>query len=553
MGEDLRWEHGERYLQLLADSELLVGAVDDSGMVVDANDAARRRFRLDERGALSTADLFPAGLFLEYYDRVRPALVANGTWRGRVEMLDADGQPFTVDLVVHGGVGPAGEVRWLTMAALEVDRPGDAVGSGDRWRDARTGLAAGPLLDDHLTRALARARRTGEGVGVLVLDVLGHASEAALGRAADAIEESVRPGDLVARLDDRRFVLVLEPLGAPGELGDVSQRCRRAVRNADGPDALDVSMGHTIGRANDDAVSVLGRAEKAAEVARRIGPGTSRGVVGALVPHDEARAAIGAELAVALSHGQLGLEWVPVARLDDRSALAWEVLPLWRSAQLPGTHGRQLFEVARSVDLLQPLVDHLVRRTIAALLDWRRRRGAVPPAVLLDLPSETLLGPSVLGRLLDAAQQAGLPADLVAVKVADDQLARSPELARTVRWMAAEGMPVAVGGLGAGLSSLPTIAATRPRLVELDETLVHHSGQDGRRELLAAVIAAAREMGTVVGAAGVTDNDVAAELAAIGVEVARGRWAGRPVHGRTADRRVPTVRVDADGRVSDPS
>ncbi|MEM9608687.1 MAG: EAL domain-containing protein [Actinomycetota bacterium] len=532
-----------RRLDLLAASELLIGEVDGEGRVVNANATARRRFGFDDGVAMTTADIFPDELFLEYYERVRPALVANGTWRGRVQMIDATGTPFDVDLVVHGGVGPGGEIRWLTMAGLEVDAPGP---TGERqaaagWRDATTGLAGEHLLGDHLRRSLARSQRSGTGVGVLVLDLLGSAPPELLGRGADAIEGAVRPGDVVARVDRQRFVLVLEPIGQPGELSELSQRCRKAVRDI--PDSeLDVTMGHTIGRTHDDADEVLERALRAADVAARIGPGTSRGVVGSVVPHDDARNAVGTELAVALSHGRIGLDWVPIVGLADRQAVAWEVVPTWRSAHLPGLHGAQLFDVARTVDLLEPLAEHLVRRCIAAVVDWRTRRASVPPAVLLDLPTEALVGRTVLGLLLDVAQQADLPADLVVVKVLDDQLARSPDLERTVRWMNAEGMPLAIAGVGDGVSSLQALAGARPTMLEIGEVAASRGGEVGA-SAVAAAVALGDVLDVAVSAAGVDDAATAVRLQAAGVVQGRGRWAGRPVHGRTADRKVPTIRV----------
>ena len=542
--------HGEqsaqRYLALLEHADLLAGIVDAQGLVTDANLAARRRFGLDERGPVTTADVFPAELFVEYYERVRPAIVAGNPWRGRVQMVDADGQRFAVDLVVSGGLGPGGEVEWLCMLGMELE-PGVRADVGvldDAWRDARTGLAGEALLAEHLQKSLARIDRTAGAIGVLVVDVRGSSEEVVLARAGDAIAQAVRPGDVVARVRSERFVIVCDPLAEQGRLGDLSSRCRRAVRSSDARGRIDVTTGHTIGRAGDEPDEVFARAIKAAETARRQGPGASRGVVGAVVPHDEARARLASELAIAISHGQLGLQWSPIVRLDDRSPVAWEAQPTWRSSLIGATRGARLHEVARHVDLLEPLVGQTVRRTIRSITGWRDRFRAVPPSVHLELPTESLVDGAIIGQLLDVSHAGELEPDRIKIKVTDDQLARSPELERAVRWMVAEGLPVVIGDLGAGLSALSTIRVVRPAMIELGAVVT--SGllaEDGGVELAAAV-AVGDALGVPVSVAGVDTVEVAERARELGAVAGQGRWAGRPVHGRTADRRVPSARVE---------
>ncbi|MEM9713905.1 MAG: EAL domain-containing protein [Actinomycetota bacterium] len=539
-------ELAQRYLALLAGSELLVGVVDDQGRVVDANDAARRRFGIDDRELVTTADVFPPELFAEYYERVRPALLVGSTWRGRIQMVDGDGERFAVDLVVNGGVGPGGEIEWLCMVGLELDPVvrADVSVLDDAWRDARTGLAGEALLGEHLQKSLARIDRTEGAIGVLVVDVRGSTEEVVLARAGDAIAHAVRPGDVVARVRTERFVIVCDPLAEQGRLGDLSSRCRRAVRASDPRGRLDVTTGHTIGRAGDEPDEVLARSIKAAETARRQGPGASRGVVGAVVPHDEARERLAAELAVAISHGHLGLQWSPIVRLDDRAPVAWEAQPTWRSSLIGTTQGRRLHEVARHVDLLEPTVGQMLRRTVAAISGWRERYRSVPPAVHLELPTESLIEGSIIGQLLDATHAGEVEPELIRIKLTDDQLARSPELERAVRWMVAEGLPIVIGDLGAGLSALSTIRVVRPQLIELGASVTAGLDEPDGGVELAAAVAVGRALGVPISVDGVDTAELAALAASHGAEAGQGRWAGRPVHGRTADRRVPSTRLE---------
>ena len=68
--------------------------------------------------------------------------------------------------------------------------------------------------------------------------------------------------------------------------------------------------------------------------------------------------------------------------------------------------------------------------------------------------------------------------------------------------------------------------------------------EDGGVELAAAV-AVGHALGVPVSVAGLDSAELAERALELGATAGQGRWAGRPVHGRTADRRVPSLRASA--------
>jgi diguanylate cyclase len=104
--------------------------------------------------------------------------------------------------------------------------------------DQLTGTLNRRGMDDALTRELARARRTGKPLSVVVLDVdnfkkindtHGHAAgDAALVHLAKVIKHTVRPTDSIARYGGEEFVIILsETALAEGAL--VAQRLQREL------------------------------------------------------------------------------------------------------------------------------------------------------------------------------------------------------------------------------------------------------------------------------------------------------------------------------------
>jgi len=176
--------------------------------------------------------------------------------------------PRRFECAVHRGHGTSVVIWMLDTSATHpaVARPGP-----DDPVDPLTGLPDHRFALDRLANALGRARRTSPSVGVFVIDVtsferlsreegqaVGHGVLAA---AAHALGRVVRPGDMVARLDDARLVVVCENLNGPRALEAVRNRIEAAVS---GPAMVDGVM-HSI-------EGIVGAAMASAQMAAGAGP-----------------------------------------------------------------------------------------------------------------------------------------------------------------------------------------------------------------------------------------------------------------------------------------
>jgi diguanylate cyclase (GGDEF)-like protein/PAS domain S-box-containing protein len=108
--------------------------------------------------------------------------------------------------------------------------------------DSLTGLANRGLLMEQLRQVLARARRGGENVAVLFLDIdnfkhmndeLGHdAGDRLLQIVAERLRSETRGGEMVARLGGDEFVVVLEGFSDEGRPHEVMRRLTSKVGQA---------------------------------------------------------------------------------------------------------------------------------------------------------------------------------------------------------------------------------------------------------------------------------------------------------------------------------
>ena len=144
-------------------------------------------------------------------------------------------------------------------------------------RDSLTGLANRLLFEEHLSRAIAEADRSGEHMAVLFVDLdgfkaindtYGHAAgDRVLCQMATRLRQGVRRPDSVARLGGDEFAVLVRDVGSSGTL-ELGERLLAAIcapiALADGPASIGASIGVSLfPEHGPDGATLLHRADKA--------------------------------------------------------------------------------------------------------------------------------------------------------------------------------------------------------------------------------------------------------------------------------------------------
>lgn len=398
--------------------------------------------------------------------------------------------------------------------------------------DPLTGLPNRARAIEVMRMALNRARRAGNIIGLLFIDLdgfkqvndtLGHAAgDEVLATAGTRMQKSVREGDVVARLGGDEFVVLLEPVD--DELSAV-RVAERLVADLAEPIQLSTGrqarIGASIGVAiNSDATidpdRLLQEADHAVFRAKAGGRGRVEVFAPSLRAEVERRAAVEAAVVGALRQGTASVRTRPIVDLRSDQPVGEQL-----EVAVPGPDGQSW----PRVDLLP-----LTRGTdkLCDLDSWVLRTG------VLTRPGDGLMLVPVTGRHLGqgtivadvtAALDAGLPPRRLMLLVPTDEVTgiRARDALTQLR---ALGVRTCADSFGADDSGTDRWARAPYDYVRLDGRLLSVGGST---LLLRLTVETANAFGFGVIAPEITTEAEAEVLAAAGCELGLGPlYAGLP-------------------------
>jgi diguanylate cyclase (GGDEF)-like protein len=211
------------------------------------------------------------------------------------------------------------------------------------FHDALTGLANRALFEDRLTHGLAGARRHGNQLAVVFLDLdefktindsLGHATGDDLLRAvARRIASNLRVTDTAARLGGDEFAVLLDMRDDDTPPAEIAARLLAALR---APIALagrelrvNASIGLAIGDGSIGVDDLLRNADTAMYAAKEAGKGRLQVYEDGMHQRVLDRLELTGELQRGLDHGEFEVDYQPIVELDSGQVIGTEALVRW--------------------------------------------------------------------------------------------------------------------------------------------------------------------------------------------------------------------------------
>jgi len=484
-----------------------------------------------------------------YYSEIRGELRHHGRWSGEMWQRRKDGDEFLCAYecsAVQDGTGRH------TLYVLVLNDITEQKRAEQELRylanfDPLTNLPNRTLLAERLSRAIVRARRQGDRIAVLFLDLdrfkdindtLGHAAGDRLLRAAAArLQQLVGKRHTVARLGGDEFTVVLEGLDTPEEADEAA---RGIIAAFEAPLLLeerqDIAITPSIGISlyPDHAqvpTELLKQADTAMYQAKAAGRRTFMRYSEAMDASIRQRASVSGALRKVLDRGELRLVYQPRLSLSQARIVSVEALLRWESpdGEIPPA---EFIPLAEESGLIMEIGEWVLREACHTVAGWQR--DSLPGiGVSVNVSALQLLRsdfPAVVARVLEVT---GLAPRTLELELTESVvMANAPQAADRLQAFRDLGVSLAIDDFGTGYSSLAYLKRLPINTLKIDKEFVDglelgHVSEDAA--ITTTVLAMARSLGLNVVAEGVETEAQLQFLREHDCDEVQGYWLSPPL------------------------
>lgn len=431
-----------------------------------------------------------------------------------------DGHMIPVEVSLSPLESPDGPIVVATVQDITRRKEAGETIRHMAFHDALTGLPNRDLLRDRLDVAVAQARRSGNMVAVIYLDLdrfknindsLGYAAgDVLLQRVGRQLSSLVRDGDTVAKIGGDEFIILLPELAEAGQqVIDVGERVLKRIgrsRTLQGQEILvTASLGISFFPADgDDGEDLLAHADTAMYRAKEEGRNRYAMYHSGMTADIEKRLVMEAELRHALEDGAIVPYFQPQLDVETGRLIGAEALARWHHPHRGIVLPDDFIQVAREAGLSLLLTERVLR-SAADLHAETRNKGLPPMRMAVNLgPVElhTSALPQIVARIL---AQAGMPPEELQVEITEQEAMQDPDLAvEILTALRSTGVQIIVDDFGTGYSSPNYLRRFPVDGVKVDQSFIRDlEDNDEDAALVSAIISMAKSLNLTVVAEGV--------------------------------------------------
>jgi diguanylate cyclase (GGDEF)-like protein len=409
------------------------------------------------------------------------------------------------------------------------------------FHDALTGLPNRALLHDRVGQALLSARRRGERVAVILIDLdrfkevndtLGHRSgDLLLQRIAATMRHALRASDTVARLGGDEFAVLAPAISGPKAAIELAEKLRSAMllpQEVAGVELeVDASIGISLFPDHGDDVDVL---LQRADVAMYLSKKTHVPTVYASEDdhYSPRRLALMGQLRRAIAEEELVVYYQPQAALPGGEIRSVEALVRWQHPTEGLLPPDAFIPLAEHIGLIRPLTLFVLNQALRQCGIWREQ--GIDLRVAVNITGRDLLDlrlPQEVESLLELWQ---VEPGQLELEITESTVLSDPPRARDILIrLHALGVHLAVDDFGAGNSSLGYLKRLPIGVLKIDKSFVLNMEADRDDAVIVkSTIELGHNLGLTVVAEGVEDEHAWRRLHELGCDTIQGFYLGRP-------------------------
>jgi len=481
----------------------------------------------------------------ERYRELWRLLREGHSWKGELESRRKDGERYWEYAYYAPVMDESGEIRHYLAVSEDI-----TLRKQQQQRilhqahfDALTDLPNRFLSLDRLDHAIREARRSGECVALLFLDLddfkkindsLGHeVGDQVLIEAAARLRASVRSGDTVGRLGGDEFVVLLGGLKDPSDALPVVDNLMSRLRDPYRLDGRELVMSVSIGIATypqdgDDVSELLRKADSAMYHAKGEGRNAFSFFTEEMNREVSYRLSLEEQIHGALDRNEFHVVYQPKVNVATGAIVGAEALLRWNNPRLGSVPPDEFIPVAEQTGVIVPLGQFVLQEALAMAARQRKRHDGFHVAV--NLSPRQFRDPNLVGEIEAALRRNQLPSSALELEITEGVLMSGhAHIDDALLKLTGLGVRIAMDDFGTGYSSLSYLREYPFDVLKIDRSFVRDIGEDAAdRELISASIAMAHGLGLEVVAEGVETEEQRAFLHSLRCDCAQGYLFGKP-------------------------
>ena len=390
------------------------------------------------------------------------------------------------------------------------------------YYDALTGLPNRTLLQDHLAKALAGARRRKEKLALLFLDLdgfkdindsLGHSvGDLLLQDVAERLKKWGREQDTVARVGGDEFLILLSDVKDIPDAAVASERLMDAMTGGFIIQGHSLHIGCSIGLSifpehGTDGETLIKNADAAMYSAKNNGRNNFKFFTADMNAQVVERLALESSLRLALDKKQLFLVYQPQMDIATGRITGLEALLRWQQPEMGLVPPDKFIRIAENSGLILPIGEWVLRTACTQARKWQDE-GLPAVTIAVNVSAVQFRQEGFCELIKRALDETGLAPRYLELELTESLLlANADVMLSVVRELKAMGLKLAIDDFGTGYSSLSYLKQFPVSKLKIDRSFVGDLGVNpDDAAITTAIISMAKSLHLKVIAEGVENE-----------------------------------------------
>ena len=371
------------------------------------------------------------------------------------------------------------------------------------YHDPLTGLPNRALLKDRLRKAILDAKRMGEMIQVLFIDLdnfknvndtIGHAKgDQLLKEAAERMLATIRASDTVSRLGGDEFVIISNHIKSTEEMLIIVERLQSAFQK---PFLIDDHSFHitcSIGISmypddGENAETLIRNADLAMYQAKYTGKNVYSTFTREMAHKVKARVQLETEMRDAIGKGEFQVYFQPRVNIETFEPKGMEALVRWIKPDGTVIPPIKFIPIAEESGLILPLGQIIFKNAVEGAARVREKTG-LDLSVSINVSARQFENQNFTSMVEEIISETGFPTHDIEIEITESLLLKdNSAVIQRMETLADMGIMTAIDDFGTGYSSLAYIKKLPISVLKIDKSFIDDLPHDSDDMVLVETI-----------------------------------------------------------------